>query len=113
MFNLLPYIFIVFPSFIGMLFYSKISKKEYKFNFTRFFIFLLLSNIIILIVLFYLDGTNLNIYDHICTFSHFGARYGLLLILINLFIGFMEFIKDNYFDISIEVKHEKKNNKNN
>lgn len=105
--NLVPYIFIFFPSLIGISFYNKLSKKK-KFNIIKYLIYVLLSNMIVLLILKYFTSFNGDIYNQLAIYSHYAFRYSLLLIFINLIIGFLDFTIVNYINFDIEVVNEKK-----
>jgi len=105
--NLIPYIFILCPSLLGVLFYKKLSKKK-KFDLIKYFIYVLFSNMIIMFILKYITSFNGDIYTQLASYSHYSFRYGLLSIVINLFIGFLDFILLKYFDFEIEEVNGKK-----
>lgn len=109
--NITPYIYIFIPSLIGISFYNKLAKnKSNKFNFVKFFVYVLLSNMIVLLFLNYFTKFNGDIFTKIANYSHYAFRYALLLIVINIFIGYIDFARLKFFDFEVE---EPKNGKKN
>ena len=105
--NLVPYIFLLCPSLIGVSFYNKLAKEK-KYNFIKYFIYILLSNMLMFLILKYITSFNGDIYSQLENYSYYSFRYGLLSIIVNLFIGYIDFIKLEYFDFKVEVKNDKK-----
>ena len=107
--NFVPYIFILIPSLIGISFYNKLAKiKNKKFDIVRYFVYVLLSNMFALLFLKYFTGFNGDIYNQLISYSHYSFRYGLILIVFNIVIGFLDFFKLKFFDFEIEEKNVKK-----
>ena len=72
--NLIPYIFILCPSLIGILFYNKMTKKK-KFDLIKYFIYVLLSNMIVFLILRYNTSFNGDIYNQLANYSHYAFYY--------------------------------------
>ena len=112
--NLLPYLFILIPSVIGIHFYNKLANiKESKLNIQKYFIYVLLSNIFDMTIFIYIFKFNDNLYEKMVGSLSFTLKYSIILIIINYVIGFLDFILLKYFDIEVIEKHEKRSKKNN
>ena len=115
MFNLLTCIFIMGPSLIGIYFFNKLCSNKTKLNYIKYLIYLFISNFIIYLSFWLFNRPNEDIYTKICEYSNYALIYASLLILINLMIGFIDYILERNCEIKIEEhdkKEHKKNNKN-
>ena len=109
MVNLVPYLFIVCPSLIGLSFYNKLLKnKNKKFEYIRFILYIFFSNILTLMFLNIFSEFNENLYDKLASSTSYSYKYAFILLFFNLIVGYVDFIKVKFFDFEIEEKNEKK-----
>ena len=104
-------IFVFTPSVIGILLKNKLLRKELcKQDLPIFLVYVLISNIISVLIIHLFKGFDLNLFYHLGENTVFAAKYSLLLIVVNIFIGHMNSIFSKYFDIYLEGSNEKDNN---
>ena len=119
MFKIISFIFVLVPSIFGIYFYNKLLNRKLSdksFNLIKFFTYVFLSNMIAFLIFWIFKGTNENIYLKVSEYSNFAFLYASLLILINIFIGFVEYLFERYCEFKVDEKDKKAikhNNKNN
>ena len=109
--NLVPYIFILIPSVIGVRFYNKLAKKG-KFDLPKYFIYVFLSNLITIGTLGVVYKFNDDLFAKFVSSTSFAIKYSILMLILNLIFGFIDFVLYKFFDLEVEETYEKKNSKN-
>ena len=103
----------ILPSVFGFkLMYENLEKKNKLNLFIYGCMILVLTNMICTGLILINNKTDGSIVDNAYYSMFFSVTYMLLSIFIGCIVGFIITIIDKYFNINIEVKHEKKNNKN-
>lgn len=111
--NFVVYMFLIATSLIGVLFYNKLIKTKISiYDITRVFIYFLISNILCISIIYFIKGSNYNIFVSVAQYPLVLVKYSIISIVANMFVAYIDAFLSKNFDIYFEVTNEKKNNKN-
>lgn len=103
---------LLLPSIIGLKFMDLLNKFKSIKDFIIYYLMLVLfSNYLCIFIVVAINKFNENLFSYIENHLTFSFKYLTLLIIINLLLAFIFSIIIKNFNISLEVKHEKKNSK--
>ena len=98
------------PSIIGLSLYLQMNEKTDIFNKVRIYmLFVLISNYFCIIFDYIINKFQYNLTEYIENNLGFAIKYITLLIIVNIILAFIYTIIKKYINISVEVKHERKN----